>query len=392
MTVNNFKYYFISTIILIVFGCSNQSNNTYVNTNENGEIEFDMTSALESEPVLCLDDMIDSIQIIPLETLTQSLLSDRICNICISPQNIYIGDHSNVVIFSRQGEWIKTLDKGAGPKEIGFPASMTYDEKNNYLFIYDDKGRKIMKFTSKGEPLSYNTTNLYIADISISDNLMFIAHHYGQDYNFAITTVDTIGNVDKTFEFGIDQYFFNFDKYILPYNNGFNIKKLLDNKIYYLKHDTLKAKYNLKYPALNVDYSHYKKLSELESILQEGEYLYTGQFLETQDYLFTIFRTKGFRTMDLFTNKKTGKSVCRALKHHSVTSLIRIQPTLVYDNNWFVGTITPESLTTKDILEEFIWDGSNPNNLISDEDMAKLKAVKPDDNPIIVLFKLKDNI
>ena len=96
--------------------------------------------------------------------------------------------------------------------------------------------------------------------------------------------------------------------------------------------------------------------------------------------------------MDLFTNKKTGKSVCRKDKPHSVVGYFDIETVLTNGNNWFVGIIRPENLTSDAVLEEYRWDGSNPNNLISDEDMAKLKAVKPDDNPIIVLFKLKDDI
>ena len=78
--------------------------------------------------------------------------------------------------------------------------------------------------------------------------------------------------------------------------------------------------------------------------------------------------------------------------NNSITSFITIETTLSTGKNWFVGLITPEYFISKDIPEEYRWDGSNPNNLISDEDMARLKAVKPDDNPIIVLFKLKDNI
>lgn len=61
-----------------------------------------------------------------------------------------------------------------------------------------------------------------------------------------------------------------------------------------------------------------------------------------------------------------------------------------YNSNCLNGVIMPEEFLYD--KSEDAWDGSNPNNLISDEDMAKLKAVKPDDNPIIVLFKLKDDI
>ena len=61
-------------------------------------------------------------------------------------------------------------------------------------------------------------------------------------------------------------------------------------------------------------------------------------------------------------------------------------------DNWFVGIIRPEKLASTDIPEEYRWNRSNLNNKISDEDMKKLCAVKPDDNPVIILYKIKDEI
>ena len=383
-------------IILFFSDCARkpQSTITYVNTGQSGEIEFDLTNALLSEPSTVFDDMIDSIKIIPLETITPSLVSERISSICFSPQNIFVNDHRNVIVFTQQGKFVKTLDKGQGPNEVGFPEAMSYDEKNGFLYVYDGMSRKIMKYTQEGEFLSYHVVNAFIRDLSVSDTLTLIAHHVGRNHNFAISIGDTIGNFHNSFVFGEEKYPFVFDKYILPFNGGFNIKKLLDNKIYIFRNDSIYAKFSLKYPVPNIDFSQYRKISELESSLQKGEFLFTGDFIETNDYLFTIFRTNGFRTKELITNKKTGRSICRSYKPHSLINRIylNIDHVLTSNSNWFLGIIKPETFTSDAVREEFRWDGSNPNNLISEGDMAKLKAVKPDDNPIIVLFKLKDDI
>ena len=55
----------------------------------------------------------------------------------------------------------------------------------------------------------------------------------------------------------------------------------------------------------------------------------------------------------------------------------------------FYGCISPERISEK---SEWNWNGINPNNLLSDEDMVTLKNAKEDDNPIIVIYKLKTDI
>ena len=54
-------------------------------------------------------------------------------------------------------------------------------------------------------------------------------------------------------------------------------------------------------------------------------------------------------------------------------------------HNMFYGIIVPEVLSEKG---EII----NPNNLLSAKDIEILKNAKEDDNPIIVIYKLKDNL
>ncbi len=69
-----------------------------------------------------------------------------------------------------------------------------------------------------------------------------------------------------------------------------------------------------------------------------------------------------------------------------------IEDVLRDGDNWFVGIIRPDKFASNKIPEEYRWDGSNFSNKISDEDMKKLCAVKPDDKLVIILYKLKDEI
>ena len=381
-----FIYNFIIFLIAAICGCGGQTKNTSV---ENGVIEFDLAEALENEAVP-IDDMIDSIKIIPLETSNESLLS-FIYNVHVSPQNIFIQDLlTGINIFDHQGKFITKIAKGTGPKEIATPVAMSYDETNNLLYIYDAGGNKLMKFNSDGEFLSYHQLDglSAIRDINITDNIMIVAQEMPNN-SFAISTGDTTGTIIDTFIVGNCQYPFTFKKYIMPYGGGFNIKTMLDNNIYYFKDNTIKTKYKLKYPMAILDYSKYERMRDMEQDIPSDKYIFEGEYLESKDYLYTHLVEGHNKGKLLFTNKKTGKSVCITAKQRSLTMYMSIENVCTNSDNWFVGLIRPDKFASNKISEEYRWDGSNLNNKISDEDMEKLKAIKPDDNPVIVIYKLK---
>ena len=392
MKRNSFIYYVVTLVITAICGCVRQNNYIIVDKNENDVIEYDLTEALENEMVT-IDDMIDSIKIIPLESSCESLLS-FIYNVHVSPQNIYIRDlHTGINIFDHEGKFIKKIENGSGPKEIATPGAISYDEKNKLLYVYDAGGDKLMKFNSDGEFLSYHQLDgLYsIRDIDVSDDIMMVAHVVPGNY-FAVSTGDTTGSVFDTFMFDTYQYPFMFRKIIMPHDGWFNIKTMLDNNIYYFKNNTIRAKYKLKYPMANLDYSKYERMRDMEQDIPSDKYIFEGEYLESKDYLYTHIiggRNKGKL---LFTNKKTGKSVCITAKQCSVTMFMSIEDVLRDSDNWFVGIIRPEKLASTDIPEEYRWNRSTLNNKISDDDMKKLCAVKTDDNPVIILYKLKDEI
>ncbi|MBR4327279.1 MAG: 6-bladed beta-propeller [Bacteroidales bacterium] len=386
-----FIYYVITLVITSICGCGAQTNYTSVDKNEKGVIVFDLTEALENVPVP-IDEMIDSIKIIPLESSRESLLS-YIYNLHVSTQNIFIWDlHTGINIFDHQGKFIKKIDNGTGPKEIGVPGAMSYDEENKLLYVYDISGNKIVKFNSEGVFLSYNPLDRMTAirDIDIANNTMLVAQEE-PDKSFTISAGDTTGYVFDTFVLGNYQYPFAFRKFIMRYDGGFNIKSMLDNNIYYYKDNTIKAKYELKYPMANIDYAKYERMLNMEQDIPNGKYIFEGEYLESKDYLYTCLVSNNKGKL-LFTHKTTGKSVCFTAKQCSLTMFMSIEDVYLDNDNWFVGIILPEKIVSYDIPKDYRWDGSNLNDKISDKDMEKLRAIKSDDNPMIVLYKLKSKI
>ena len=229
-----------------------------------------------------------------------------------------------------------------------------------------------------------------IRDIDIANNTMLVAQEE-PDKSFTISAGHTTGYVFDTFVLGNYQYPFAFRKFIMRYDGGFNIKSMLDNNIYYYKDNTIKAKYELKYPMANIDYAKYERMLNMEQDIPNGKYIFEGEYLESKDYLYTCLVSNNKGKL-LFTHKTTGKSVCFTAKQCSLTMFMSIEDVYLDNDNWFVGIILPEKIVSYDIPKDYRWDGSNLNDKISDKDMEKLRAIKSDDNPMIVLYKLKSKI
>ena len=99
---------------------------------------------------------------------------------------------------------------------------------------------------------------------------------------------------------------------------------------------------------------------------------------------------KGLWGESVVYNKNTGKTWKKINCKDDSPSIFGIlgessnQNQVIGQKNSFYGTIDIEDI-------EDCWQ-NNPNNLLSPKDIEILKNAKEDDNPIIVIYKLKDNL
>ena len=77
-------------------------------------------------------------KLIPLETTDESLLDD-FRKVVITPSHIYVHDDfkgGGIVIFDKEGNFIKRISNGRGPGELVRLYDIDFDEKNNELVVY----------------------------------------------------------------------------------------------------------------------------------------------------------------------------------------------------------------------------------------------------------------
>ncbi|MCQ2974407.1 MAG: 6-bladed beta-propeller [Bacteroidales bacterium] len=383
------KVFYILLLILIA-SCSNttQTETKYFENPNDSLIKIDLTEGFK-QSTRTLDEMIDSISIIPLQTDDNTLVS-QILDIKVTDKYFYIKDNyqnGSLVIFDREGNFIKRLPFGNGPQEVNHVQNVYPDYDNNLLYV--NSSDKISIFTEDGNYISNFVKDNYVYDFSIVNNNLYYVTVMG-----VLNTIvkrDTLSNENQLFSSGfpIDDFLMIKYKYFQKNKDILSFTFPLNKNIYYLKNDTIIKKYIISFDEFE------KKNLSIEDYQNRfsnfnNEYIFEGNYLETNTLQYFMFLTKDTKSKEIYRNKKTGEiwsfkpvenSFCNQIKWFFVADA---------DKDYFVSYIMPENIDKENSVSEEKWDRTNLNGKISDSDMAKLENTQIDDNPLIILYKLKD--
>ena len=130
-------------------------------------LSVDLRSGMDHPSMLALQDEIESVEYIPLETTADpASLLDGVSEYAVTSNYIYVSPvkEQRIVQFDRKGQFVKTLIPfGQGPGEFSdFLMGMQADEKNNRLYLFCSN--KIMVYTLDGEfiqSLNHDYTIVY---------------------------------------------------------------------------------------------------------------------------------------------------------------------------------------------------------------------------------------
>ena len=381
-------------ILLFVIGCTSTEKKGA--QPDDGAIVIDVNSALKSEG-RNFEDMIESIELIPLETTEASVVGSPV-NSVITDHYIYIVDFyqgsTGLLQFERNGKFVKRYLRGSGANEFQYINALFYDSNN--LYVYDTQ--KIIKYTEGGDFVDskpFNNTNLGMAKMGDGFVTLQIAE-LSEDHKFKIIQLDS--TLAKVSELSLDPIpAISNTGTICSYGDNILIYRYFDNDIYGWTYDGFKEKYHLDFSEYEyqIPYEKYQNLppeqqsaafSMLMNDIEKDKYTFFGQLHNSDDYLSFFLKTYGIGTTIMY-NKNTGKAWVKNYREKK-SPLAQISDRgavqIPGKKNTFFGMITPEYAGD-------CWQ-YNPNNLLSAKDIEILKNAKPDDNPIIVIYKLKDNL
>lgn len=380
-------------ILLSVIGCTSTEKKDA--QSDDGAIVIDVNSALKSEG-RNFEDMIESVELIPLETTEASVIGTIIKSI-VTDKYIYIVDFyegsTGLLQFEKNGKFVKRYIKGGGTDEFNYILAISFSD--NCLYVFDTQ--KLLKYSESGKFIGtkpYSDQNL--ASIA-KDGDGFVTLQVAEqteDHKFKIIKLDS--NLVKISELSLDPIssISNTGEICSDGNNGL-IYRLFENNIYGWSDNGFNVKYRLdfsdyeyqiqfeKYQNLPPE-QRYQAFTMLMADIEKGRYVFFGSVHNSDDYLSFLLMSNG-SSAPIFFNKNTGKTLIKKYgDNKSPFAQFSESGTVRGKKNTFFGLIIPEYIGD-------CWK-YNPNNLLSAKDIEILKNAKEDDNSIIVIYKLKDNL
>ncbi|MCQ2974944.1 MAG: 6-bladed beta-propeller [Bacteroidales bacterium] len=382
--------YIIIICLSIIYGCNSNNYQIPLVNENNAEIIdcVDLLTKANQESVLFYDeDIVDSIYVIKLESIDEALFG-YIHRLQIGDNYIYILDHNKrVIIFDLDGKYIKTIFTGNGPGEIYSPDCISYNKYTHEFLIFQFK--TVYKYTETGEYLTAIDIPFYIQDCMPFKNGYIFFQEFSQnkaqknlfittDFGFNITNISSLSK----------QYPSVYPSFLLNKNNeNIMFSRCCDNNIYFFNDTSFYVKYKLELGELenvvdeNEVYYDYKKYSQIKN-----KYEINGCFAENDKFQsFVLFREN--KPYVFFRNKHSGKMIVGInnfpLKSSLGFCLICGNPYGTY-HNYFINVLSYENLPYRPLLDYII-----PENHISQEDVEKIKNLKEDDNPLVILYTLK---
>jgi len=362
----------------------------YKNDNAN-EILIDVDNVIEKLDISSLFE--DTIDIIPLETSSNFLISD-IQKIVSKNENIFISDRVNQVIytFNNSGKYIRSIGKrGGGPDE--------YSELGDFILMGDsvliqDKFlNKIIIYNNEGEYIS--TLKLldlpYVEFTNIGSKLYFAISYERSElgfYNMITYDLNTdeyqphlAYNKETPIAWGLTNYIYkNREKalFILP----------RDHNIYEITSNDISAKYHVRFSNNNMSPNSLKENGEkvLFESMEKGFITGLNQIVSSPDYLFLSFNEGSSPREVLFNIHEKESQVCNWFVMDSAGGLYT-NKYITTDENEFIIIQDANMFITA--WENIYTGGTFKDARVKERFKSLYTHLDEDSNPVIFKFRFK---
>ncbi|MBR4264422.1 MAG: 6-bladed beta-propeller [Bacteroidales bacterium] len=369
-------------VIFFLCSCNNRDNI------DETMIVYDFSREINNEKI-SIDDIIDTMHVIKLETNDSSLLG-IIVHVEIGEEYIYILDKfqgGSVSIFSKNGSFVKRLEHGEGPKEIIHPHSICYNHKNKTLIVGMSSEVKI--FTSAGDYIKTYNVPFYYNDIIDYDNGYLLSQLAGQNNQkkFSIIQTDSEFKINNIFYLSEDVVECITGYSFCPISEKcIRVFQPFNYNIYSIENDSLKLNYRVELGENQLPMGKFDNYELFFKEFTQDKITFRGQFAEVSNYQYFELETGGdLSIIFVLLNKTTGEIRSGAIGEKMSEKIILGSNFAGTYNDYFVKVFSWEmnNYSRRDLMWENI--GNTPKEVVD-----KIKALKEDDNPIIILYKLKD--
>ena len=405
----------ILAAVIVCISCSqNKESNARFTDEQIGQLHLDSTQLFSvnsenslkidlvefmSDKEISIDDLIDSIRYIPLQTTTKESLIAGIDKLIYTDDYVFILDkttsnnNANVLIFSSDGTFIKKIPTGGGPQDISRPQDVAIDEEQGYLIVYNKN--ELSFYDYQGNFAKRELLPFYFCNFKVIPNGYLFVSEAGY-YNVHLDELSDLQVLitDKNFRIisaGLPFHYskhllYSTEKYVSSLGKKVNFAFKYSDKIYqYVDTLSVLEKYWLDFSEKGIP-NKYLKMSSVEgydAIKKNNYYFFMGEYLENdthESFKISNFRKKSFNSL-IYRDKISGK-----LKGGNIISNINIIPSpLTTYKNEFIGALS--GYTIFNILSELKKDEKHKttynrlNNLLGHLD--------EDANPVLIKYILK---
>lgn len=328
-----------------------------------------------------LSSLFKKIEIIPLETTNESLITN-IGRIIEYDHKYYILDDrtSMLFCFNSQGQFLFKIDKnGNGPGEyyLIYETIVKPDENRIYMlspmgsiYTYDMQGEFIKKdlfpFGGQQDMIEIEKDIIAYWILGPSDN--------NKVSFFDLNTGQVVGgfwkDTDKTFmtNLCIDVFY--------KYKGDNYFSTQFANEVYRFTKDTVELAYKWDFGSDNLDLEPYRERVKEDPNLfpqltesMEIPYYFFRQF-QNKDYFYTVLNSWSIdKWCNVFYRKKDGESFV----FDTLPGGARVMNTSILTDEYMISVISPENI-------------SSYQKILSSEEYAKVKELREDDNLCLVKF------
>ncbi|WP_203257021.1 6-bladed beta-propeller [Hyunsoonleella ulvae] len=347
-----------------------------------------------------LNDVLYDIELIPLETTSESLIG-KIDNIIYDSNCYFIHDKNNnkLLRFGKNGKFLNSIGTiGKGPQELLRMRDVAINREKKIISILDSKSRKVLRYDYTGKFIDSKPFYYMVSEHEYGNNSLVFGASIVQknksipliaSYRLIIADTNSIplGLAFKTpensFVYATTRPLRKFNDFIYyhqPFSNGiWKIEK--NNLIPFIKFEFEKNGFP--------DKVWKKQISTKEFIELKNKHLnFSGDFIITDNCsFFTFYSEKGVSNMFFNTESKNmlyGNNL-KWVNDNQLMMLYR-RPIGVGENNSFIGKIEAIELFYH---KQAVEDGGIKNGL-KPKYWEIIEKIKQTDNPVIVTYKLKD--
>nr|WP_129730165.1 6-bladed beta-propeller [Parabacteroides goldsteinii] len=369
--------YILSLVLFILFTACNKKTNTQTQN---------ILSVDLKENKFSLPTLFDKIELIPLETKDESLITS-IGRIIEYNDRYYILDDriSILFCFDQKGNFLYKIDKnGNGPEDYYLIYEITIDQNRDLIYmlspmgfihIYDINGNFIEKHLL---PAGGGEQDM----IQLDNNTLAYWTLMGDQTKNKVTFYDidkkeiTGGfwkDTEETFmtNMCIDVFY--------KYKGENYFSTQFANEVYRFNKDTVELAYKWDFGENNINLKPYKKMvkedpnifSKLTETMEIPYYFYR-QF-QNKEYYYTVLTTWSIdKWCNIFYRKKDGVSFV----FNTLEGGAKIKNTNIFTDDYMISVISPED------IESY-------KNIISTDEYNKIKNIGEDNNLCLVKFYFK---